>query len=70
MAKKTLHYIQKVQKQHRSLIVTIPKTVRDILGILAGDYAVFEIDEETKAVELQKFTMKGKSHGQNTEHTD
>ena len=54
-----LHYIARVQKQHSSCIVVIPKAVRTALGIGRGDIVLFELYIGRRKVDFSKFIIPG-----------
>lgn len=61
-------HIQRVQKQHNSTIVVIPKLVRQALDIQAGDYVVFGSHTGENIVEFMKYIPGEKQNGR--AHTD
>jgi len=63
-------HIQRVQKQHSSTIVVIPKLVRRALDIQAGDYLIFRSHPGENIVELVKFIPGEKQNGRDTANPD
>lgn len=55
----TLNLVTKVQKQHGTLCVTIPKAVCKQQNLEQGDYVVFRLIEGWSSVEFEMF-KKGK----------
>lgn len=55
-------HIQKVHKQHTTLVVTVPIAVRKALDITAGSHVIFASHPGTKVVEFSKFELKGTRH--------
>ncbi|MBA7665262.1 hypothetical protein ES703_73332 [subsurface metagenome] len=58
-------HIHRTQRQHSSVVVTIPKAVRDVLDLKAGDYVVFTSHPGTNVTELRKFSSEVHTHGRN-----
>ena len=48
-------YVKRVYKQHNSLVITLPFTVRQRLSIERGDYVVFEVNNERKSVKFYRW---------------
>lgn len=55
--------IQRIQRQHSSLLVVIPIAVRRVLGLRVKDYIVFHSHPGTNVVEFSKFEPGDKNHG-------
>lgn len=53
-------YVARVQKQHSSLTVVIPRAIRQRLGINRGDIAIFDLCSETGEVLFSKFRQGDK----------
>lgn len=62
-------HIQRVQKQHSSAVVVIPKLVRIALDIKAGDYLVFACHSVNNVVEISKFQKEVTKHVHHKDHT-
>jgi hypothetical protein len=63
-------FISRVQKQHHSLVIVIPMTIRQLIEISAGDYAVFSIDPKSNDIQFSKFISKGKADGPDNTNPD
>lgn len=49
-----LKYTTKVQSTGGTLSTSIPKTVRDIMGLEKGDSVTWKVDLTTKTISLEK----------------
>lgn len=50
----SIRYIARVQKQHSSLVVSIPKALRTAMDIKKGDAIIFKWCSTLKRCEFQK----------------
>lgn len=56
-------YVSKVQKQHASIVVVIPKTVRTVLDLKVRDLVVFDLHRgNPPQVYLSKFKGGKRGH--------
>ena len=62
-------YIQRVHRQHCSLVVTFPYLLAQRQGIVAGDYLLFEGDEDSEFVKVSKVVHKGRQNGTSKKRT-
>lgn len=62
--------IQKVHKQHSSLVVIVPKAVRKALSITAGSYVIFCSHPGTNIVEFSKFVSGDRKNGRDSRDSD
>ena len=49
------YYVKRVFKQHGSLVVTLPAHMCKNLDFKRGDYVVFEVDYDEKAVKFYRW---------------
>lgn len=49
-------YIVRLHRQHASVVMTVPKLVREALDIKAGDYVGMRVSEVSGCVQLTKVT--------------
>jgi len=52
---------KRVFKQHNSLVVTLPRLIRQKLGIKKGDYLLFEWSDKSTKVEIDRFRGNAKN---------
>lgn len=57
------NYVQRVHRQHNSLVLTIPKKVCKHLGLVAGDYTILTFIPLAGTVLLEKFEKGELKHG-------
>ncbi len=63
-------HIQRVQKQHSSAVVVIPKLVSKALDIKPGDYVIFTSHSGNNVVEISKFSKEVNQRGKNKVNPD
>lgn len=56
-------WIQRVHKQHNSLVVVVPVRLAERKAIKAGDYLVFSASERGELIKVRKFIRKGGKDG-------
>ena len=52
--------VTKVHRQHNSVVTTVPVEVRVRLGLNAGDYIVWEVDDVSNFVQISKVVSGGR----------
>lgn len=63
-------YVTKVYKQHQTIVTSIPKTVREELGIKRGDNLLWEVDMVTGFVQMCKVVPRGEIYGRDNRNSD
>ena len=53
------YFIAKVYRQHRSLVIAVPKAVCIALGLKAGQYMVFTWQQSEGKFKFSKFVPEG-----------
>jgi len=53
------YFIAKVYRQHRSLVIAVPKPVCIALGLTAGQYIVFTWQQSEGKFKFSKFVPEG-----------
>lgn len=62
--------VTKVHRQHNSVVTTVPVEVRVRLGLNAGDYIVWEVDDVSNFVQISKVVPGGSEDGGNKRNPD
>ena len=63
-------WIQKVHRQHNSLLVVVPYLMCERMGIKAGDYLEFSKKDSSKIVKVTKVRLQRESNGKSRTNTD
>ena len=63
-------WIQKVHRQHNSLLVVVPYLMCKRIGIKAGDYLEFSRKDGSKIVKVTKVRLQRESNGKSRTSTD
>jgi len=63
-------YITKVQKQHSTLVTSIPLAVRMKLELTKADHIVWQVDNLSEFVQISKVVSGGSSHDRSKGNSD
>ena len=63
-------WIQKVHRQHNSLLVVVPYLMCERMGIKAGDYLEFSKKERSEIVKVTKVKLRKESNGKGGRNPD
>jgi len=63
-------YVTKVQRQHSSMVTSIPLVVRVKLGLKLADHIVWQVDEQSKFVQIFKVIYGGLKDDGNKRNSD
>jgi bifunctional DNA-binding transcriptional regulator/antitoxin component of YhaV-PrlF toxin-antitoxin module len=58
-----VHYVARARREHGSVVAVIPKGIRVVTGIVAGDYVVFELETDNGSVNIRRFKPGRKEDG-------
>ena len=64
------YFLAKLYRQHRSVVIAVPKPVLIALELKAGEHVVLRWNQKTGKMEFEKFILAGAKHVGDTEHTD
>ena len=62
--------VTKVHRQHNSVVTTVPVKVRVRLGLNAGDYIVWQVDDASNFVQISKVVAGGIQNGRGKRNTN
>jgi len=64
------YFIAKLFRQHRSIVMAVPKAVAIALGLRAGNHVVLQWNQADGKFEFKKFEPVGANDGRDPKHTD
>ncbi len=64
------YFLAKLYRQHKSIVMVVPRPVLVALNMKAGEHAVLRWNQRTGVMEFEKFILKGAEDVDSGKHTD
>lgn len=66
----TSYFIAKLYRQHKSVVMVVPRPVQVALGLKAGEHVVLQWKNPEGTFEFKKFVLAGEKDAGSTEHVN